>query len=173
MSQEVKTAIRQLNNVCGLHVRDFYHGDVASQRSDFVLHVNLLSHLSCFHGLCYLTIDLTPPQYQHDKPVFLTMYHASHSTLPGIGELLQSCPYLQYLSITAYNVYLPEDPLVYSRLLQLQLKTFTTDANKQFFNALSSAQDLTVLCLQLRSFPRLAVIDILPKLPNLTACHIV
>ena len=137
MSQEVKTAIRQLNNVCGLHVHDFYHGDVASQRSDFVLHVNLLSHLSCFHGLCYLTIDLTPPQYQHDKPAFLTMYRNSRSTLPGIGELLQSFPYLQYLSITAYNVRLPEDPLVYSQLLRLQLKTFTILMPASNFSMLS------------------------------------
>ena len=172
VSQEVKTTIHQLTNVCGLHVRDFPHGDLNEQQLYAVLYVNLLSHVSCFHSLRYLKIDLTSLQY-HNNPTGVNMHHEHHCNLAGMGELLQSCSYLQYLSITTYNVHLPEDPLLYSRLLQLQLKTFATDANERFFNALSSAQDLTVLCLQLRSFPRPAVIDILPKLPKLTAYHIV
>ena len=172
--REVMKTIRQLSNVCGLHVSDFHHGDVNKRYLDDLLHVNLLSHVSCFHSLRYLKIDLTPPQYR-DNPTGVNMYNVSISrcTLPGMGELLRTCSYLQYLSITAYNVRLPEDPLVYSRLLQLQLKTFVTDANERFFNALSSAQDLTVLCLQLRSFSHPAVLGILPKFPKLTSCHIV
>ena len=156
----IRKTLSQLTTVCAVQVQPCSHGHHHPHFAALI-HESLLSTISCFQGLRYLNVDFSDAAWGRQK-------------LGCLSSVLRSCPALCYLSITADDLTdLPEDPSLFSRLFQLQLKCGCTVATEGFMNALASAQSLTMLCLQLKVFPFHCVKEILQKLSCLEVCHIV
>ena len=159
--EEMMKILEQLRRVTAVHITDCYHCDHLKNFSSVLIHNHLLSAVIRLRNLRYLKIDLNSNN---------SIYRCK---LVGFAELLRSCTELRCVTIDAYDMEQPaDDPSLFSRLTQLQLKMRATSITNDFSNALMSACKLRVLCAQFASFPPYTAITLVNKLDDLEVCHI-
>ena len=155
--EEMMKILEQLRKITAIHITDCCNSDHLESHAGVLIHNHLLSAVSRLRNLRHLKIDLES---------------SNTCKLVGFTALLRTCTELCCVTINANDMEQPNDPSIFARLSQLQLKMRMTNLSKGFSNALMSACALTVLCVQFATFSPDVAIALVNKLNNLEVCHI-